>query len=206
MATYLGSDVLDVTDPDRGSGAEDEVERRIIVLDSLTGTRTSFTADAGPTSSRVFRWRCFSRAEWRTLRTFLDGKFGRAIPFWLNTQEADLTLAADVGASDLTITGNLCGYTAQLFPFRARRHLAIYDKLTGTRYLRRVTDAVAGATTETLTLESALGAGVTAASSLVSFLRLSRMDTDRPRIEWSSGHYCECDLPIRELAFDAAAQ
>lgn len=202
MATYLNIDVLDVTEPDRGDAADEDVERRIVLLDSATGTRTSEAADSAPSASRVFRWRCFSRADWRVLKTFIDGKFGRAVPFWLITWEDDLDLTVDIAPNDLTITVEQCSYTALLFQYPSRRHIAFLDKLTGTRYFRKITAAVDGGSTETLTLDSSLGVSLPMASTAVSFLRLSRLDSDTPRIEWEGGQYATCDLPIKEIPWD----
>lgn len=204
FALYRGLPVLDVL-PDRGDGAADDVDRRVFLLDSKTGTRTVEAPATSPQATRDFLWTCFSRAEARALREFVTARRGRARPFWVLSWEQDFALAGDhsVDASVLVVLDR--DYAAHVFPAgQSRRHLAV--RVAGVNYYRHVESAVDnGNGTESLALDAPIPVEMPAAGTLVASLRYARLDVDEPRIEWSGGHYAACTLAMREIPAETPA-
>lgn len=205
MASYLTVPILDFSEPDRQTGTDDGFERVIRELQPTTGTHAAETASPADMVTRRFAVVCYSRAEVRTMRTFFEGRLGRAVPFWLQTWEEDFTLAASHPSGSATLTVLAAGYATLVFPQGPqRRHIGLQGP-TGAFSYRRITNAVDnGNGTETLTLDTATDADLTTAS-LVTFLRYSRFDSDAIEIEWHGGHYAECMMPVRELPNEVPA-
>jgi hypothetical protein len=197
---YLGLDVLDGLPANEGA-VQDGYVRRLEVLDPGPGLMTVDARDVAPDWVRPVLWRCTSRAGATELREFLARRRGRAVPFWLPTFDEDLTLAADALTSVSTLSIVSCGYSNLLFPLGpARRHLALQAS-PGTPIYRKVTAAVDNQDgTETLTLDTAIDRDLLAGRAMISFLRYCRLDDDGPVIDWTGPAYCECALPVRELA------
>lgn len=197
MTTYRGFDVLEL-EPDRGGGTPEEIERKVFVLDSVTGIRSSEAADPSPATVRDFAWLTFNRTEAKALRDFLDARQGRAVPMWVPAWEEDMTLTADHGAvAVLTILG--MGYAAQMFPPGSmRRHLAIRVP-GGAFHYRKVIAAVDnGNGTETVTLETAVPVAMPLRGTLIAILHFARLDDDVVEIEWA-GQFAEARLRTRDL-------
>lgn len=199
MATLLGILILDLAEPDRAGGTEDSHVRKLYEMNAGTGTRFVEAVDPADTAVRVFEWMCFSRSEAKTLRQFIDGRLGRALPFWLVSFAADFTLTASAAAADRDIYVEEAGYVANVFPMGPyRRYIAI--RYPGGVAYRKVTAAVVSSPgVERLTLDTAIGADIVPEYTLVSFMRLSRLDSDDVRIEWTGGHFAKCSMPVREL-------
>lgn len=206
LPLYRALPVLTVV-PDRGSATRDDVERRVYLLDGRLGVRFSDAPSAAPQTVRDFAWLCFSRAEARALREFVDARRGRARPFWMLAWQQDLELSADLapGAGALTVRER--GYTSMIFPAgNGRRHVAVRGLPGGAFHYRKVTASVDnGDGTETLTLDATVPDALPAATTFTTFLRFSRLEEDEQRIDWAGGHYASCLLPMRELTGEAPA-
>jgi hypothetical protein len=199
VSDYLGVTVLDATEPDRAGGTEDEHDRRIFELNSQTGILDVHVPGPANIVVRNFEWVCFTRAEAKTMRTFIADRYGRAVPFWLRTWERDLELTLPYIANDPAIFVREVGYRTLAFPLGPyRRHLSIRAD-SGVFYHRKITAAeVQDATTDRLALDSPIPAAI-AVPGFVNFLRYSRLDADEPRIRWDGGQFARCSLPVREL-------
>lgn len=205
MSTYLGLDVLDQTVHDRAGSVEESLRRKLALLDGGTGAREADAQSGAPAPARPFLWTCLSRAAVAGLRAFLDARKGRCVPFWVPTYQQDLTLAADLGSGASSATIRWVGYALHLFPpGGARRHLALYEPGAALVY-RRVTAATDPGTglTESLALDSPAPRLFPAATTVVSFLRLCRLDDDDVRIEWSGRGFAQAELRIRDLPAEA---
>lgn len=200
MANYLGVAILDATEPDRADGTDDTLERVVHELSDGIGTRSVEVPSPADTLAREFAWVCFSRAEAETLRTFIEGRLGRALPFWLQTWEQDFTLASDHAADSIALTVEARAYTDLLFPLGSqRRHIGVRAPGGSFNYRRIVSCVDNGNGTETLTLDTKIADALPAAGTFINFLRYSRFDADVFDIEWTGGHYARCLLPVREL-------
>lgn len=203
MSTYLGALVLDVTEPDRAGGSSDRSTRKIFELDSQSGMRSFDAASPADSLVRQFEWVCFSRAEVKVLRDFIDTCAGRAVPFWLRTWERDFNMTINSNGRFYVVSD--VRYASLVFPLgNYRRHVSIRAD-SGTFHHRRVINAASnGNGTETLTIESGTFETVSP-PGLVSFLRYSRLDSDEIRIDWEGGAFARAVLPIRELPNEVPA-
>lgn len=201
---YQGYDVLDQRVHDRQGKLEEQSRRRFVLLDNVTGKRQAYIPTAAPAPLRTFLWTCASRAEVAQLRAFLDARKGRAVPFWLPSYQQDLVLAADAANAATSLTVQRIAYALQMFPSTgARRHLALYPHGGGTLTLRKVSDATDGDPTESLALSSALPQAYPAATTIVSFLKLCRLEDDDVEIRWLGENVARASLRFRELPNEA---
>jgi len=196
--TFKGVEVLEV-EPSRDDGIEDRFERKIFILDTGTGTRSADAVDPAPSALRTVSWVTFSRSEARALREFMDRRRGRQIPFWAPAWEEDLALAADAAPGSSSITILAAGYTARLFPAgKWRRYIAIRTPDGPARYREIISSVDNGNGTETLILDDAVPEAMLAASTLIAFLRYSRLEDDLVRLEWTGG-FASAKIAIRNL-------
>ncbi len=204
--TYLGLDVLDQSPHNRRGLVGDDIRREFELLDTGTGTRSSDARGIAPTPVRPFQWTCFSRSAVTALRAFVHARRGRAVPFWVPTYQQDLTLATDLVSGGSTATMRWVGYAQHLFANTGRRHLAFIQP-GGTMLLRKVTATTDPATfvTEDLALDSPVSPTQPAASTIVSFLRLCRLESDEVVLDWRSRGIVEVTLQIHDLGVEAPA-
>src|SRR5690606_26788556 len=85
-------------------------------------------------------WLVHGRSEQAALRSLLYWLAGRYSALWVPSGMADLQLAADVGASDTTLSVEWCGYTVFGRQQVNRRDIRIrlHD---GTVHYRRISDS-----------------------------------------------------------------
>lgn len=207
MSTYLGLDVLDQVVHDRAGTVDETLRRKFALLDTGTGAREADTQALAPSPVRPFLWTCLSRADVAVLRAFLDARAGRCVPFWVPSYQQDLTLAADLPSAGSSATVRWVGYALHMFPpGGGRRHVALYEPGTSLTF-RKVTAATdpGDGLTESLALSSPAPRLFPAASTIVSFLKLCRLEEDDVRIEWAGRGYAQAALRLRELPLEAAA-
>jgi len=205
VSTYLGLDVLDLTRHNREGTLAEIVRRKFVLLDPQTGQRVSDAQAAAPAPTRPFLWTCFSRPEITAMQAFLDARKGRCVPFWLPSYQQDLTLDQDAANGATSLTVKWVGYTGQMFPAGGgRRHLALYDPISAPVY-RKVTAATdpGGRVTESLGLDSGTPRAFPAATTVVSFLKLCRLEEDKTRTNWLSRGVAEAAITVRELPQEA---
>jgi hypothetical protein len=89
---------------------------------------------------------------------------------------------------------------------QARRHLASFALDRDASY-HAVTAAVDpdDQLTETLTLDPATGAAWPVATTILSFLRFSRLEDDEVEIVWESPQVAQAIIRVRELPNEAPA-
>lgn len=198
--TAYGFDVLDAA-PNQRDDAKITFARGFALLDPGIGAREGNAKSGQPVNNRPYLWWLNGRPAVTSLKTFLAARKGRAVPFWAPGWRTDLSLANDVGPTDPSITITACNYTRFLYPSPARRYLCFLLNLNGaTQLYRKVTAAVDnGNGTETLTLDTTLGQTTPAASTVVTFLRLCRLDADEIKIKWHTPEFAECEMPMVEV-------
>lgn len=200
---YQGFDVLEAQ-ADGRLARIDAHEREMALMGPATGRIAIDDVQGVSELVREYAWTCLGPADVATLKAFIDARRGRAVPFWLPSMERDLELNGDFTAGHGFIDIETVGYTAQLFPWSgARRHL--YLSAPGvTPIARKVTSAVNNLNgTESLYLDSPLGASFPKATTVVSFLRLCRKEDDGVSISWTSRGYQTATLSFRELPLEA---
>ncbi len=197
---YRGHDLL--TEMPNAHSDRDETET--IQSDSLDGTvgqQVIARAWASPVLARPQVFTLHTRALVNDFLLWCAVRRGRFAPLWVPTWRRDFVLAEPIGAADTEITVEATGYTDTQFGDEARQHLAIITQGSGTRtvYPRRITDATDnGDGTETLTIESALGVAADTYAWL-SFLVLSRLESDDIPVEWSHLGLAEASVQFVEI-------
>mgnify|MGYP001426144312 CR=1 FL=1 len=197
MTDYLGYNVLERLRNARDE-ADDAMPRLGSGFDPGLGVSTHNSDDRAPKMVRQYSWTSTSRADIQALRTWLEARKGKVVPFWISSWRRDLQLALPVGASDASITIENHGYTRYLYgETNARRHVALFPFSGGIAY-RRITDTRENGDTEVLTLDSATGL-VLPVTALVSHLLFCRLDADSVTIRYLTDDKAECQFPYVEL-------
>lgn len=204
--TYRGFDVL-ILDYNRDGPITDRLSRDFVVLDATTGLRTATENSESPAGVRPFKWTAIGRDEIASMRDFLDARKGRAVPFWLPSFQWDLTLSEDATAAQSVLSLVWMRYTQQMFgTTAARRHLAIWTLGDGSSMdCYRVSAANDPATglTETITIDPSAAADYPAATTVLSFLKLCRLEDDRVTISYPSVNVAEAEIMVREIPHEA---
>ena len=204
--THLGYDVLEL-DYNRVGGIEERLQRKFGLLDQGTGKRRPDEHSPAPASERPFTWTAIGRDEITELRTFLDARIGRAVPFWLPSYQWDLALTEDVDEDQAIVTVQWIRYTQQMFGTTgARRHVALWTLGDGSVMdCYRISDAddPLDYATESITLDPGAVRDYDAGTTVVSFLKLCRLASDRVGISYQSGRVAEATISVAELPIEA---
>lgn len=207
--TYLGYDVLELNYNRRGP-IEETLDHDFILLDARTGKRYADDHAESPAASRPFIWTADDRAESATMRAFLAARKGRAIPFWFPSYQWDLALVEDCLTAAATLTIEWVRYTQQMFGTTgARRHVALWTHgVPGSMDYYRIDDADDPGTevTETLTLDPAAVRDYDAETTVISFLKLCRLESDLVTIRYPDGVHAEAEIVVRELPNEAPTE
>lgn len=176
---YLGIPVLET----RSNEPQDLAAaygRQIVTVDNDLGIPTidDFSDQSWPT--QAFYWLVQGRAERAALRSLLRWLDGRGNALWLPTGNADITLAATIGAADTAITVTWAGIARFVFGKPGRQHIRIELK-SGTVFYRKLTGATdPDQVTEQLAIGTALGVNVTPAQvRKISWMMLATLNSDR---------------------------
>jgi len=205
MTTYAGYDVLEVK-PSRDGARRDDYNRSFAILGNKRGARKSDDRAQATITGRPFMWHAYTRAEVSVLRAFLLARRGRAVPFWVATDDADLIPTVAIGSTDTAITIKAAAYTQQCFARRARRRLAFNDRSRGATVYAKVTSAVDnGNGTETLTLSAAIGATIALPNLVISYLLLCRLGDDIANIRWETASVASAELHFVEVPNEVPA-
>lgn len=199
---YLGYEVFDFWPNWEEEKPQDGVEHSSTVLDNVTGLPTVKSRSSLPRGRLTLDYRLVGRAELHAFRIFLKRVRGRAVPFWLPTWTADLQMtAAAVGA---TVDVEPAGYASRMWGNDHRDHVAL---ITHSRvlYPRGVVNAVDNGSFERLTLSSSLPATLPAASTMVSFMLLVRLDEDAVELRYRTPTLMDATLTFVEVAREAPA-
>jgi len=204
--TYLGFEVLELN-YNRIGGIEDRLHRKFVLLDPRTGKRKADEQSPAPAGARPFTWTAIGRDEITALRAFLEGRVGRAVPFWLPSYQWDLELSEDVVITQGSISIRWIRYVQQMFGTTgARRHIALWTLGDGSVMdYYRIDDAddPGDELTESLTIDPAAVRAYSAETTVVSFLKLCRLELDEVSIAYPSGRTAESTIRVRELPLEA---
>ena len=204
--TYLGYDVLELN-YNRVGPFDERLRRKFVLLDSKTGKRVSDEQAPAPAAARPFTWTALGRSEIAAMRAFLDARVGRAVPFWLPSYQWDLSLAEDVLQDQSIVTIRWIRFRQQMWGTTgARRHLALWSVGDGAMDYYRIADATdpADYLTETLTLDPIAVRDYPLAKTVLSFLKLCRLEDDLVEITYPSANVAEATIRVRELPLEAA--
>ena len=189
------------SEPNWSGELELEHQRKLAVLDYDTGAIWQEDESGYASLLKPWLWTLASRAEIVALRGWLYARRGRQVPFWTPSQGADMTVTADIGASDGQIHIRNMGYQ-RLINGRADRRDIMLQTTGGAVYYRRITGAAeVDADNETVSIDSSLGSLVTVAEvAQVRFVHLSRLESDDIEIDWWQPQgVAECSAVLRSL-------
>lgn len=205
MTIYQGFDVLELN-YNRIGRVDERVRRKVMLLDPKTGVRRQDEQSPAPTPTRPFSWFASGRAEIAAMRAFLEARKGRAVPFWLPSFQWDLRLTEDLTQTSVIATIQWCRYGEQMFgTTAARRHLALWDLGLGTMEYYRVEDTndPGDEVTESLTVDPAAVRTYQANRTVISFLKLCRLELDQAEIRHHNGTIAEATINVREIPLEA---
>jgi hypothetical protein len=203
--SYLGHDVLELN-YNRVGAFEERLHRKFVLLSSKTGKRVADEQSQVAAPSRPFTWTAIGRDEITAMRTFIDARQGRAVPFWLPSFQWDLALAEDVSPNQSSVTIWWVRYRQQMWgSTAARRHLALWSLGDGTMDYCQIISAAdpANNLTETLTLDPVAVRAYSRAKTVLSFLKFCRLEDDRIEISYPSPQVAEATIQVRELPLEA---
>ncbi len=203
--SYLGFDVLELN-YNRVGSFQERLRRKFVLLNSKTGKRVTDEQSPAPTPTRPFTWTAIGRDEITVMRDFIEARQGRAIPFWLPSFQWDLALAEDIPQNQSSVTIWWVRYKQQMWgTTAARRHLAIWSLGDGTMDYSQIISATdpANYLTETLTLDPVTVREYSRAKTVLSFLKLCRLEDDRVEISYPSPQVAEATIRVRELPLEA---
>lgn len=204
MSVYQGFDVLELN-YNRIGRIEERVRRKFVLLDSQTGARQYDEHSPAPSPVRPFSWLAFGRSEIETMRDFLDARKGRAVPFWLPSFQWDLALNETIAASSPSAIIRYVRYTLDLWgTIGARRHIALWDIGVGTFEYYEITAASdpEDGITEALTISPVAVREYLQTRTVLSFLKLCRLEADTNEIRYPSGDVAEATIQVRELPME----
>ncbi len=198
LTQYKGFDVLEVA-PNWKDNLSRGYKRSMVVLDSKTGGIQVDDKGGSPIVGTELPWFAPTHANIATLRAFLDKRKGQFAPFWMPTWDQDLVLAMDAASTDTGIRIQNVSYTRFFFPSPARRYLAFIRPGQSTIYKKVMGSVANGDGTETLTLDSAIGAALSAKTTTISFLTFCRLASDDVELFWTSSDFTEAVISTAEV-------
>jgi hypothetical protein len=198
-ATHRGYPVLEVR-PNWTSEPQLALERKLNILDTVTGTRRVVDEAQQPNASQAMRWTFTSRAEidaWRQRLHAMRGKHGAA---WVPTWAQDLELVATVGDAELGISVAALGYTRYLQLDPNRRDIRV-ELANGAILYRRITGSTElSATVERLNIDAALGLTVQPSDVVaISWMMLARQESDAAELAWWTGEVVDAAGTFRSF-------
>jgi hypothetical protein len=202
VTTYAGFDVLEA-EPSFDDPTTNYT-RSLFHNDSLTGkVGVLDRSGVAVVQPRKFHWVMDGRGEIQDYRAFVAARRGASVPVWVPSWRFDFPLAADVPAASAGLSILAIGFVKYMFVNPARRHLAVImpDR---TKYYRKVIAVADLGATETLTLDAALPAPVSA-RGMVCTLALCRLAVDDPELVWQSRNVAEATLDFVELPLEVPA-
>jgi hypothetical protein len=196
---YRGFDVLEIA-PNWEATLKRNYKRSLVTIDPKVGPIGVVDKGGTPIVNQDFPWWLDTHANVTAFRAFLLRRFGQLNPFWIPTWDQDLVLSADVGSIDLGIVVRSEFYSRFLFSSPARRYIAFIPIDGSGNVYRQITAAIDnGDGTESLTLDSATAKNFSRGATMVSFLTLARLASDRTEIKWNSSEHAESILTLDEV-------
>lgn len=181
-ATYRGLPVLEWRS-DEGSDPTNTYDRTIQTVDGKTGAIAYFDLPGMPFRLQSHNWLIYGRQQHADFRALLGWLSGRMGTLWVPSLSSDLLLASSAAAAATQLVMQWSGYTVFGRQQPNRRDLRIELK-SGAVLYRRITASVENGSTETLTLDSAIGVAIAPANvRVISFMTVSEQAADSITID-----------------------
>lgn len=187
--TYRSYPILEQK-PEWSTDPQATYERKMATLDFTFSA--PFIDDESGLAEPAFvqRWFFTTRAEVEAFRQFLFARRGKQKAIWIPSFADDLEVVTTVSAAQINLDVRACGLTSLVAGEVHKRDLRI-QMTDGTVFYRRASAYVeVDATTERLTIDSALGAVYEPGDfALISWMSLMRLDSDSIEITHQTGQY-----------------
>jgi hypothetical protein len=181
-ATYRGVPVLEwqgdwVNDPTA------QFDRSTQAVDATTGPIVTLDLPGAPFRLQSHAWVLNGRTDQSAFRGLLYWLRGRMGTLWVPSFNTDLVLAASITSAALVLPVNWAGYAVFGRQQANRRDIRI-ELWNGTIFYRRITASAEAGSTESLTLDSALGQAVAPADvRVISFMTVAEQAADSISID-----------------------
>ncbi len=181
-ASYRGYPVLEWRG-EESSGPSTKYDRAIQPVDGATGAIAYFDLPGRPFRSQSHNWQPHGRIEYAAFMSLLYWLRGRMGTLWVPSYASDLLLAASVTSGAVTLSVEWAGYTVFGRQQSNRRDIRI-ELYNGAVLYRRINGSAEVGSTETLTIDSALGVAVAPTDvRCISFMTLSEQAADSISID-----------------------
>ncbi len=180
-----------------------EYQRKLDVVDFGNGGIYRDDESGLPVLVQSHVWALEGRAAIYAFRRWLYARRGRLNALWIPSFMPDVVLVALVDSSAVQLDVAFFGYSDLYVQAINRRDLRI-ELVDGSVFYRRIiASAVIDASTEQLTINSALGVDVAPGDvARISFMMLGRLDTDAIELAWYWGDYAEVKANFRSMNND----
>jgi hypothetical protein len=196
---YKSIDVLEIS-PNWDAVLNRVYKRSMVTIDPKVGPITVVDKGGSAIVGQEFPWFLNGHSQVTAFRAFVLRRFGQLNSFWIPTWDQDLVLSQDVGASDAGIVISTEFYSRFFFPNPARRFIAFIPMDGTSNVYRKITSSADnGNGTESLVLDTPTGKAFPAATTMISFLTLARLGSDRTEIEWMNSDLAQANLQLEEL-------
>lgn len=200
--TYRGVPVM----TDKPNWVDDiglDFVRKLSALDFGSGKRAYADESGMPEIVQTHRWLLDGRTELANFRAWLYARAGKFAAVWVPTWADDLIVTAPVGASAVNIDVEHTHYVRHMAQAMHRRDIRI-QLASGAVHYRRITASVdVNATTERLTIDSAIGTALQPGDIVqVSFMAICRLDSDGVEISYFTGDIADATHAVRAVRYD----
>jgi len=187
--------------PNESESPASSNKRLLTIVDNGTAPQTVIDLAERAFRAQAATWSIYGREEHTAFRSMLYSLAGRANPAWVPSFTADLRITQNISAGSNTLQIEWCGYAAYGIGRAGRQDIRI-ELMDGSSFCRRITKAVAGTTTEILTLDSTIPTQITVSQiRQVSYLRLCALASDTVEVEHvaDAGGQANCKLTFEEV-------
>lgn len=197
--TYRSIPVLEAA-PQWAEDPSLEFERKVFVLDAGTGPVLLEDEADIPLTTQRMRYTLTDRAAIDTWRQRLYALRGKQGPVWVPTWADDMTMVATAASTDINLDVEWCGYTKYLQADTNRQDVRIQLANGSVIYRRILSASEVSSTVERLSLDSAVGVTINPADVVqISFMSLTRSDSDTHELAWFTGEVAEATFAARSF-------
>lgn len=184
-------------------GFDLEMQRKMAILDNITGTRAYEDEADMPLTKQVMRWMFSNRAEREAFRQLAYRLKGRFKGIWVPTWMDDFIVVDTIAQSSQTIDVEWCNFTKMVGDAPGRKDVRI-ELFDGTVFYRRITAAQEiSDNVERLGIDAPLGIDVPPTEiQQVCFLSLLRLDSDTVEISHWTGETSESTTVLKGYKHD----
>jgi len=197
---FKGFDVLEIPPNWDKAPLKRNYKRSMVTIDPKVGPIQVIDKGGTALVGQEFPWWLDTHQNVTAFRAFMLRRFGQFNPFWIPTWDQDLVLFQDVLSTDTGIRIKSEFYERFFFPTPARRFIAFIPiDGSGNVYAKITAAHDNGDGTENLSLEAQPGRNFGKSTTMISFLTLARLASDRVSIKWDSSEHAESILSLQEL-------